>query len=128
MFISELLFALIIAFIFSLVFGMAFCGYGLGMGFFLFFIVLFLMTWVGGIWVTPFGPLWFGVPWLPFLFVGLLIALIMTVLAPDRRQGRGVPGTPQDIKEIREEAAIDVFFWVLLSALILVLIIGYAVR
>jgi hypothetical protein len=128
MFISELLFALLIAFILAMIFGIGLRGYGWGIGFFLFFIVLFLVTWAGGIWITPIGPLWWGVPWLSFLFVGLLIALIMSALIPNRR--RPVKGEPPGEEVTRGDVlvAMDVFFWILIIALVVALVVGYAVR
>lgn len=130
MFLPEFLFALVIAFILSLIFSMIFRGYGWGMGFLLFFVILFLVTWTGGVWVTPFGPIWYGVPWLSFLFVGLLIALIMAALIPDNRRRRKIHRP--EIEEAEAEAetwlAIDAFFWVLMIALFIALITGYALR
>jgi len=127
MFIPELIFALLIAFLLSLIFSLWFRGYGWGMGFFLFFLVLFLVTWAGGIWITPFGPVWMGVPWLSFVLVGLLIALIMATLLPDNRRSDRIRQTGQETETVTT-MAVDLFFWVLMVSLVIVVIIGYAVR
>jgi len=42
-------------------------------------MVLFPATWAGGIWLQPFGPQVWGVPWLPFLLTGVILALILTI-------------------------------------------------
>jgi hypothetical protein len=129
MFITEVLFALVVAFVLSLIFSMGFRGYGWGMGFLMFFVILFLMTWAGGIWVTPFGPLWWGVPWVSFLFVGLLIALVMAALMPKNHRYRTGSPSEQEAKATSETLiAMDVFFWILMIAVVLLLIIGYATR
>lgn len=130
MFITELLFALLIAFVLALVVSLGFLGYAWGVGFFLFFLILFLVTWAGGIWITPFGPICWGVSWLPFLFVGILIALIMAALIPDNRRRKIMleEAGPEARPTTETFIAVDVFFWVLIASLVAVLIIGYAVR
>jgi len=51
-------------------------------------LVLFLFTWVGGVWGGPYGPVLWGVSWLPFVFFGLIFALLMAAGVP-RRLPRG---------------------------------------
>jgi hypothetical protein len=48
------------------------------------FWIIFLTTWAGGIWVRPFGPSFRGIYWLPFLFIGIIIVLILVVSYPRR--------------------------------------------
>jgi hypothetical protein len=54
-------------------------------GFMLFFLVVWLATWGIGSWMTPYGPLMYGVPWLSFLLIGLLVALVAAASLPSRR-------------------------------------------
>lgn len=86
-----------------------------------FFVILFLTTWAVGVWINP-KPLW-GLPWLSYLLVGILFALLMTVLVPlARYRGKGT-------KEAEEkEVAIvtfDLFFWILVAGLIISIIARY---
>ena len=76
--------------------------------------------------MAPFGPIWWGVPWLTFLFVGVIVAFILAALTPDRRR-------IQDSAEARRQAkaqaesliAIDAFFWILIVGLMLAILFGY---
>jgi hypothetical protein len=47
-----------------------------------FFLILFLATWVGGMWIYPFGPVFFGGYLFPFLLVGLVVALVLAAAVP----------------------------------------------
>jgi hypothetical protein len=93
----------------------------------LFFLVVMLATWALGAWIMPFGPLLWGVPWLTFLFVGVIVALVMvTATAPATARRRasvgerdGAPG-PQAVPEV-----FSVFFWVLLALLMMAALTGY---
>jgi len=127
MFFMDLVFVLFLALILTLIFAVGFRRQSWGGGLILFFLVLFLATWAGGVWITPFGPVWWGISWLPFIFVGLVIALLLTAtMRPDRirpREGGGVDMKPR--AEVESLAALDAFFWVLFCGLLLAIIVGY---
>lgn len=126
MFFLDLLFALVIAILLTALFGLLFRRMAMGTGLLLFFLVLFLASWAGGVWLTPFGPPLFGVSWLSFLFIGLFVALILTALIPPVRP-------PRTLEEARVQAEteaettfiIDIFFWILLLGLLVVIVITY---
>ena len=89
MFFHDLLFVLFLTLILTLIFAVGFRRHSWGGGLILFFLILFLATWAGGMWITPFGPVWQGIVWLPFIFVGLLLALLLTsTIRPDRVRPR----------------------------------------
>ena len=48
-----------------------------------FFIILFVGTMAFGAWVQPVGPQPWGVPWLSFLIIAVLIALLIAASTPD---------------------------------------------
>ncbi len=92
----------------------------------MFFLILFLLIWASGIWITPFGPLVWGVPWLTLLLVGIIFALLLMALLPPPRR----PRTPREAieqAEAEEETtwAISIFFWLLVIFLIIVIVVGY---
>lgn len=128
MFFPGLLFALVIACLLTLIFAIGFRRQGWGIGLMLFFLILFLATWAGGLWITPIGPLWWGIPWLSFLWVGIIMALLLAALIPDgrRSQAGGVPKRPT-AAEADTLMAIDIFFWVLIAGLLVTIIIRYLV-
>jgi hypothetical protein len=127
MFFIDLVFVLFLALILTLIFAVGFRRRSLGGGLIVFFLVLFLATWAGGVWITPFGPVWWGVSWLPFIFVGLVIALLLTAtMAPDRirpREGGGVNLEPRS--DVDSLAVFDAFMWVLICGLLVAIIMGY---
>jgi peptidoglycan/LPS O-acetylase OafA/YrhL len=78
----EFFFAILIALLLTAVFAAGFRRQGWGTALVFFFLILFLATWAGGMWVVPFGPIAWGVPWVAYLFVGIVIALLITALIP----------------------------------------------
>jgi hypothetical protein len=127
MFFFDLLLVLFLSLLLTLVFAVGFRRQSWGGGLIIFFLILFLATWAGGMWITPFGPIWMGVSWLPFIFVGIVIALLLTaVMRPDRirpREGGGVDIEPRS--DSHAMTAVDAFMWLLIGGLLLAIIIGY---
>jgi hypothetical protein len=74
-----------------------------------FFLLVFLEAWVGGAWAAPAGtPLW-GVYWLPFAFMGFLIALILVAAAsPSTVELKDTAAERQN--ERKAETAFEMFF------------------
>jgi len=85
------------------------------------FIVFFFAIWAGGVWVAPVGPSHFGITWLPFLLIAILLGVLVVVLAP--------PGgrRHRDERELEREVEVGlgVFFWVLIGTLLAAIIAGY---
>lgn len=128
MFFPGLLFALVIACILTVIFAIGFRRQGWGIGLMLFFLILFLATWAGGLWLTPIGPLWWGVPWLSFLLVGIMMALLLVALIPNGRRPRAAGDPKQKARASADTlVAIDVFFWVLIVGLLVTIVIRYIV-
>jgi hypothetical protein len=118
--------AFIIAIILTMVFASSYRGVGPLGGLLLFFLVVFLATWAGQLWIRPFGPIYWGVKWLPLVIVSLVFSLLMVALSPRVPLVRPDPGK-DDIHEPRNEkvAALGIFFWVLLAILLISVIVGY---
>jgi hypothetical protein len=49
------------------------------------FVALFLPIWAGGIWLGPMGPAILGMYVLPFLLIGLCVALLLAAVSPPRK-------------------------------------------
>ena len=88
-------------------------------------------------WLTPIGPPIWGVPWLSFLWIGLLFALLVAALIPPSERERRAPGRPLEAERAEEtriveeeptgaEIAFGIFFWLLLLFLIISIIWHYA--
>jgi hypothetical protein len=111
--IAALILTLIITFLFSV-----FSKRPLG-GLLLFFIVIFLATWTGQIWITPFGPVTWGIAWVPLILVALFFSFLIFALAPP------IPATEENRAEEPAFIALGLFFWLTLILLLIAIIIGY---
>lgn len=81
----------------------------------LFFLIVFLATWAVGSWIGPRGPTAFGVPWLAFAIVGLVIALVAAAAPPTRYWRAAAGGAP-------EPRVAGPLVWILLAMLILAIV------
>ncbi len=111
--------ALVLAGIFSAGFGHRWPGYpAVWPSAFFFFLLLFVAVWAGGIWASPYGPMIGSVAWLPFLIVGVAIALLLAAVLP-----RGGPAETAGATA----ATLSVFFWLFLVVGAIAIIVGYIV-
>ncbi|MEO6993622.1 MAG: hypothetical protein ABI273_08330 [Lacunisphaera sp.] len=122
MIITHLIYALLIGLGIAWFFGLVLGTRGPWNSFFWFFFVIFLFSWGGGVWLTPFGPTGWGVSWMPFLFMGFFITVLLLAATPSSaRDGRAAKGKATDSKNLKEQAAeetraetgLGVFFWIL---------------
>src|SRR5690349_4490460 len=67
-----------------------------------FFGIIFSFTLAMGVWLHPFGPRLWGVPWFGIIATGLLISLLIAELVPHHEKARYV-----STKEMEAEAAED---------------------
>jgi hypothetical protein len=135
MIILEVLTAFSVALLLSGVFALATRRGGRRTGLFWLFLIIFLATWAGGIWLRPFGPTLWGIHWLAFFLVGLVLALIIAVSAPGRPP-KGRHETLDMLEQIEKEKEMEKlayitlkpFFWVVLLALFVAIVIRYIFR
>lgn len=85
----------------------------------LFFLLIFLATWAGQLWLRPFGPVSFGVVWVPLIVVSLFFGLLIMALVPPRSLNSKAEASD------KAGIAIGTFFWIILLVLILSLAVGY---
>ncbi|MGM0428629.1 MAG: hypothetical protein ACQEQ7_15505 [Thermodesulfobacteriota bacterium] len=96
------------------------------------FLVIFLATWAGGIWLRAFGPSLWGVHWLNFLMVGIVVTLIIEVYGSHRvPKGRHETldllenmGREKEMEEVAY-VTLTVFLWVLVAVLAGLILIRY---
>lgn len=94
-----------------------------------------MITWPGGVWLIPFGPDMLGIHWLPFLVLGLVGAVVVSLVA-----GRHYPTNRHEsidllerVKEGRkfEKAtflSLNILFWVVLFILLTAVVFRYVFR
>lgn len=132
MFILELLIAVSISLILSALFVLATRRRGRRTGLLWLFLIIFLATWAGGVWLKPFGPTVWGIHLLAFLFAGLFVLSILAIAAPQRAPRRR-RDTLDMLEGVARERELDqltyftlgAFFWILLAALTIAIIIRY---
>ncbi|MFA5038793.1 MAG: hypothetical protein WC732_03845 [Candidatus Omnitrophota bacterium] len=92
---------------------------------FSFFSILLLSTWGIGLWIIPFGPAFLGVYWLPYLLLGLVLALLLSAATPTRPPRNAREAIAQAETSLGIEKNLDAFFWVLLGILVLGILSTY---
>lgn len=135
MFIWHLLLAALLGILLTSIFAVGFRRRGPWASLIVFFLVVFLITWAGGIWISPIGPVFYGVYWLPFLIVGLIIALLLAAIVPGsmakemeedevlepRAREKALEQKRQEVRE----STFDLFFWLLLVVVLAAILAGY---
>lgn len=98
-----------------------------------FFLLLLLVIWAGSLWVRPVGPVFWGIAWLPLIFIGLAFALMLAAVPTyDRRVDEEVPEesiSPDEEqierrKEVDSAVAVGWVFWILVLTLVIVIVAG----
>ena len=122
MFIIEMTISLAIGLLLTALFGAGLRMRGPWESLFVFFCLVSLSAWAGGSWMSPHGPVLWGVSWVPFLVIGSVIALILAA-TPQRET------SDQQEKELeREEVILGNVFWILIGVLGAVIVAHYLYR
>jgi len=118
MFFADMIAALVVGLAMVFVISLAFGTKGPWGNLLWFFIVVALFAWVGGVWFRPYGPVWYGAGWLPIIFVGFLVAMLLAAASPRHRRKR-LAAKEKSIAAEESETAVDAFFWILIVILVL---------
>ncbi|MFL5753257.1 MAG: hypothetical protein ACJ76F_07620 [Bacteroidia bacterium] len=84
-----------------------------------FFIIVFLATWTGQLWIVPFGPVQWGIAWIPLFITALFFSLLFFAISPP------VASKNPDVTEEAPLIALGLFFWIIVILLIVAIVIGY---
>ena len=131
--VAGLIAVILVAFVIGALFYFVLKNRGPWGSFWTFFIVLFLGVYLAHIWVRPIGPVYWGVAFLPLLFVGLVIALLLAAATPSNRKkdftNRNYPTASQadkgdEIPFRDDHVMLGIFFWTALFLLIALLVAG----
>jgi hypothetical protein len=88
-------------------------------GMWVFFVVVFLATWAGQLWITPFGPQYWGVNVFSLILVAVFFSLFIFTLVPLKKDGDRVNSA---------FFILGIFFWVMIVLLIAAIGAGYYYR
>ena len=128
MFVASILFAFLMALIFTMIFAVGLRRPGPWSSALVFFLVIFLAAWAGGLWISPAGPVFYGIYWLPIILVAFLFAILLAAVTSAGPPRRTETAEETDIAKQEQEVAkraFDAFFWILLIALIGIIVLGY---
>jgi hypothetical protein len=120
-----ILYLVLISFLITLFFSFLLRVRGPWGSFWAFFIIILLAVFAADIWVTPVGPYYGDIHWVPPLAAGLLIALLLAATTPS-------PKTRSELKakkkagEEPSAVALGTFFWFLVVFLLIIIIAGLA--
>ncbi|HYG18094.1 MAG TPA: hypothetical protein VD816_04160 [Ohtaekwangia sp.] len=97
-----------------------------------FFIVLFLALWIVSIYVRSVGPIYWGIAWVPFFLVGLVVSILLVAIIPNAgRIGDGDPdkADPFPVTEEYQERNVRTgttgkFFWILVLIMVMAIVVG----
>lgn len=117
----SILAAFLIALFFSVLFSSPYRSKGASMApLALFFLVLFLAGIAGGYWIVPFGPVIWGVAWLPLLSIIFVVAILFSAPPPHQR----TIASSGEKTEMGAFAAISIFTWILFVVLLIAVLAG----
>lgn len=92
-----------------------------------FLLVLILAGVAADAWITPVGPVAWGIAWIPLFLVLIIFALILAAATPPehRRLERERTTRPETSEEETAAVAIGGFFWLLMILLLIIAVWGY---
>jgi hypothetical protein len=91
--------------------------------FWIFLLILVLAGLAAGLWITPVGPVIWGVAWVPTIMAIIIFALLLGAASPSRDKqniisDESAEPSPRD----RKAATIGALFWILLIFMLGVII------
>lgn len=90
------------------------------------FLLLFLGIWAAAAWVTPRGPVYYDVPWVTMLVLGIIVFLFIVALtaAASPRSQPVEPSERAGPTEAATAAGVGVAFWFLMVVLLVTALAG----
>src|SRR5690554_2828976 len=123
-FIWGILYLLIIAFLITLFFRFLLKVSGPWGSFWAFFIIILLAVIAADIWVSPIGPHFEDIYWVPPVAAGLLIALLLAATTPSPMARSERDADKNANKEQAAAVALNTFFWFLVIMLVILILAG----
>lgn len=123
-FIWGILYLLIIAFLITLFFRFLLKVSGPWGSFWAFFIIILLAVIAADIWISPIGPHFEDLYWVPPIAAGLVIALLLAATTPSPKARSEMTAENKRTKEEAVAVALGTFFWFLIIFLVVLIIAG----
>ena len=119
---GNVLIAFLIAIFLTVIFVYGFGSKGSWASTLSFFLVIFLGVWASSLWIVASGPFIFNVSWIPLLYIGIIISLLLAAAIPVSRKESEDPGK---VAEKTAYHGFNAYFWILIVALGFSILIGY---
>ncbi|MFW5805207.1 MAG: hypothetical protein ACOCVX_01645 [Bacteroidales bacterium] len=125
-----MVFPIIISFVFAIVFAVLLPslfrrdGPGPWQGILFYFLIIFLFTWAVGSWISPFGPVAYGISWMGYLFIAFFIMILIGVLVPPSptasptENDKAMPDKNRRYAGNQTGINFGIFFWALIIILL----------
>ncbi|HZH74026.1 MAG TPA: hypothetical protein VFD91_16135 [Mariniphaga sp.] len=123
-FIWGILYLLIIAFLITLFFRFLLKVSGPWGSFWAFFIIILLAVIAADIWISPIGPHFEELYWVPPIAAGLVVALLLAATTPSPKARSEMTTKNERTKEEAVAVALGTFFWFLIIFLVILIIAG----
>lgn len=127
MFLAQLVFAFLMGVLFTMIFAFALRRRGPWASVWTFFIIVFLVAWAGSLWITPAGPVFRGIYWVPIVFLSFVAAVLLAYAVPRQYRTKKVETITDAKRDEEGTRVLDTVFWILLVALTITIILGYLV-
>ena len=94
--------------------------------FWVFLLILVLAGLAAGLWITPVGPVMWGVAWVPMLMAIIIFALLLGAASPRSKEPNLTNSESHEpVTHDREAATLGALFWILLVFMLGVIIWKY---
>ena len=118
-----ILLTVLAAVIISAIFYYVFKSTGPWESFWTFLLVLVLAGVTAGLWITPVGPLIWGIAWVPTLLAIIIFALLLGAASPRKKKPAATnTNRPEPTPRDRKAATLGALFWILLIFMLGVII------
>lgn len=119
-----ILYLLVIAFLITLFFRFLLRVSGPWGSFWAFFIIVLMGILAADIWISPIGPYFADIHWVPPVAAGLVIALLLAATTPSPKARSEMEAEESTGKEEAAAVALGTFFWFLIIFLLILIIVG----
>ncbi len=89
-----------------------------------FILVVFLAGLASQYWLIPFGPLWWGISWVPLLFTIIIVSILFATPPPYARSGKKSDELIETTEIATVGTVLGLLIWVLIIMLLIAIIVG----
>jgi hypothetical protein len=119
-----ILYLIVLAFAITLFFRFILQTSGPWGSFWAFFIIILLAIFAADIWISPVGPFYEDIYWVPPIAAGLVIALLLAATTPSPKARSEMEAEKSMAKQEAAAMAMGTFFWFLIVFMVAVIVAG----